>query len=295
VQPAPGAGSHSLPMLILCADDYALTEGVSRAIGELAAARRLSATSAMVTTPHWPAMAQRLAVHRGHLAVGLHLNLTLGAPAGIMPKLAPGGAFPGRNALMLRALPGLLGAREVRDEIERQLDAFERSIGFPPDHVDGHEHVHVLPGIRSVLLEAIARRYGTVKPLVRDPSDRWQAIAARGASRGKAMAVAALALGLAGQARSLQIPTNNGFSGFSRFDETVPYADELAAALIEPGPRHIAMCHPGHPDAELASLDPVVQRRRMEYETLMRDATLPDRIWRPVRAADGPPVDWARM
>ena len=32
-------------MIILCADDYAMTEGVSRAIGELAAARRLSATS----------------------------------------------------------------------------------------------------------------------------------------------------------------------------------------------------------------------------------------------------------
>ena len=35
-------------MIILCADDYAMTEGVSRAIGELAAARRLSATSVMV-------------------------------------------------------------------------------------------------------------------------------------------------------------------------------------------------------------------------------------------------------
>ena len=282
-------------MLILCADDFALTQGVSRAIGELAAARRLSATSAMVTTPHWQGMAQRLAVHRGHLAVGLHLNLTLGAPAGAMPKLAPRGTFPGRNALMLRAMPNLLDAREVRDEIERQLDAFEKGVGFPPDHIDGHEHVHVLPGIRSALLETVARRYGTVKPLVRDPSDRWQAIAAREASRGKAMAVTALALGLAGQARRLQIPTNDGFSGFSRFDEAVPYADELAAALIEPGPRHIVMCHPGHPDAELAALDPVVQRRRMEYEALMRDATLPDRIWRPVRAADSPPVDWARM
>lgn len=282
-------------MLILCADDYALTEGVSRAIGELAAARRLSATSAIVTTPHWPAMAQRLAVHRGHLAVGLHLNLTLGAPTGAMPKLGPGGTFPGRNALMLRALPNLLDAREIRDEIERQLDTFEKCVGFPPDHIDGHEHVHVLPGIRAALLEVIARRYGTVKPLVRDPSDRWQAIAARSASRGKALAVAALALGLAGQARSLHIPTNNGFSGFSRFEESVPYADELAAALIETGPRHVVMCHPGHPDAELASLDPVVQRRRMEYEALMRDTALPGRIWRPVRTADGPPVDWARM
>ena len=57
-------------MIILCADDYALTEGISRAIGELAAAQRLSATSVLVTSAHWPAMAPRLLVHRAHLASG---------------------------------------------------------------------------------------------------------------------------------------------------------------------------------------------------------------------------------
>jgi hypothetical protein len=53
------------------------------------------------------------------------------------------------------------------------------------------------------------------------------------------------------------------------------------------------MCHPGHPDADLAALDPVVERRRMEYEALMRDASLVERIWRPARGTDGPPVDWS--
>ena len=51
---------RSESMIILCADDYAMTEGISRAIGELAAAKRLSATSVMVNTPHWPAAAPRL-------------------------------------------------------------------------------------------------------------------------------------------------------------------------------------------------------------------------------------------
>jgi len=46
-------------MIILCADDYALTEGISRAIGELAAAKRLSATSVLVTSARWPAGAMR--------------------------------------------------------------------------------------------------------------------------------------------------------------------------------------------------------------------------------------------
>jgi predicted glycoside hydrolase/deacetylase ChbG (UPF0249 family) len=280
-------------MILLCADDYALTEGVSRAIGELAAARRLSATSAIVTTPHWPAMAQRLAIHRGRIAVGLHLNLTLGAPLGAMPGFAPGGILPKRNAVIARALVGLIQAREIAAEIERQLDAFERYFGFPPDHIDGHEHMHVLSGIRQCLFEVVARRYPGPRPLLRDPSDSRRAIAARGGPRGKAMAVTALALGFTAGARRRGIPTNQGFSGFSDFDVGVPYAQELEAALRAPGPRHIVMCHPGHADAELAAVDPVVERRRMEYEALMRDASLVERLWRPSRGPDGPAVDWS--
>jgi predicted glycoside hydrolase/deacetylase ChbG (UPF0249 family) len=282
-------------MILLCADDYALTEGVSRAIGELAAARRLSATSAIVTTPHWPAMAQRLVIHRGRIAVGLHLNLTLGAPLGAMPGFAPGGVFPKRNAVMARALVGLIPSREIKAEIERQLEAFERHLGFPPDHIDGHEHMHVLSGIRQSLFEVVARRYPGTKPLLRDPSDSRQAIAARGGPRGKAMAVAALAFRFGAGARRRGIPVNRGFSGFSAFDVKVPYAEELGAALRQPGPRHIVMCHPGHADAELAALDRVVERRRMEYEALMRDASLVERLWRPSRGSDGPPVDWSQV
>ncbi|MFZ1106297.1 MAG: ChbG/HpnK family deacetylase [Hyphomicrobiaceae bacterium] len=282
-------------MILLCADDYALTEGVSRAIGELAAARRLSATSALVTTPHWPAMAQRLVIHRGRIAVGLHLNLTLGAPLGAMPGFAPGGVFPKRNAVIARALLGLVQPREIKAEIERQLDAFERHLGFPPDHVDGHEHLHVLSGIRQCLFEVVARRYPGPRPLLRDPSDSRKAIAARGGPRGKALAVATLALRFAAGAQRRGIPTNQGFSGFSGFDVQVPYAQELEAALRQPGSRHIVMCHPGHADADLAALDPVVERRRMEYEALMRDSSLVERLWRPSRGLDGPSVDWSQV
>jgi hypothetical protein len=280
-------------MIVLCADDYALTQGISRAVGELAAAKRLSATSVMVNTPHWPATAPRLSVHRGHLAVGLHLNLTHGSPLGRMPRLAPGNALPQRNQLLARALAGMVDSAEIAAEVERQLDAFEKGMGFPPDHVDGHEHVHVLPGIRSPLLEAVARRYPINKPLVRDPSDSWKAIAARGIARFKALAVAALSLQFGVAARKLGVPTNQGFSGFSDFDVNQPYAQELEIALIAPGPCHIVMCHPGHADAELAATDRVVERRRMEYDALMRDATLTQRLWRPARGIDGPPVDWS--
>lgn len=279
-------------VIILCADDYAMTEGISRAIGELAAAQRLSATSVMVTSPHWPAAAPRLRAHRGHLSIGLHLNLTLGVPVGPMPRLAPAGTFPGARALAMRAFLGVLDAGEVRGEIERQLDRFEMGLQFPPDHVDGHQHMHVLPRVRAALLQALQRRYRGRPPLLRNPADRPAAIRARGVAVPKALSVGALAVGFARAAHRRGLPVNDSFAGFSDFDAEAPYADELRSAWLEPGRRHLVMCHPGHPDAELARLDPVVARRRMEYDALMRDPDLPARIWRPSRSADGPAVHW---
>ena len=93
----------------------------------------------------------------------------------------------------------------------------------------------------------------------------------------------------------MRLPVNDSFAGFSNFDVGKPYAEELQKALSQPGRRHIVMCHPGHADAELAGLDPVVERRRMEYDALMRDPGLPARIWRPSRSADGPTLAWADL
>jgi predicted glycoside hydrolase/deacetylase ChbG (UPF0249 family) len=281
-------------MIILCADDYAMTEGVSRAIGELAAARRLSATSVLTTSRHWPRMAPRLLVHRGHLSIGLHLNLTLGQPLGQMPRLAPQGTLPPLASLMTWALGGVLDAVELGAEIGRQLDRFEAALGFPPDHIDGHQHVHVLPGVRRALLKEVTRRYRVRPPLLRDPSDRLGAILSRRTTAAKALTVAALAIGFAGSARRRGLATNDSFAGFSRFDEREPYARELEQALSGSDGRHLVMCHPGHPDAELATLDPVVNRRRMEYEALMADPTLMTRIWRPARRGDGASFDWSQ-
>jgi predicted glycoside hydrolase/deacetylase ChbG (UPF0249 family) len=294
-RPGPRPPQAAPSAIILCADDYAMTEGVSRAIGELAAAQRLSATSVMVTSPHWPAGAPRLAVHRGHLGIGLHLNLTLGHPLGPMPRLAPSGALPSLERLMAWSCFPLLVQAEVRAEIERQLDRFETGLRFPPDHVDGHQHVHVLPAVRGALLDALARRYGGRPPLVRDPTDRLSALGARSTARAKAISVRLLASGFARAARRRGLPVNDSFAGFSDFRTGTPYADELKSALREPGRRHLVMCHPGHPDAELARLDPVVERRRMEYDALMRDVSLPSLIWRPARKADGPSLAWPRL
>ena len=270
-------------MIILTADDYALTYGVSRAIEQLARAGRLSATSAMVTMPDWQDSAARIRDLRGQVAVGLHLNLTVGAPAGPMPRLAPHGRFPDLRRLIVSALAQRLSNDEIAAEIRRQLDQFEHALGFQPDHVDGHQHVQILPTIRRALLDELQRRYGAAPPLVRNPPAK---------GHGKARIVNLLSTGFGRAASRRGLPVNDAFAGFSSFDVREDYAVELDAALTVAGQRAIVMCHPGFPDATLAGLDPVVARRRQEYDVLMTDPTLPAKIWRPDRSANGGPIDW---
>ncbi len=280
---APDNQPPDMTGFILCADDFAMTEGVSRGILDLLAAGRLSATGAMTNRPHWPAMARELAAFSGLADLGVHLNLTCMAPLGPMPILAPGGRLPELAELARKTLSRAAQA-EIRAEIARQLDAFGEAMGRAPDFVDGHQHVHALPGVRGLVIAEMAARYPAGSVWLRDPSDSLSAILARGLAVPKALTVKALAEGLRQQAHAAGIPTNQGFSGFSRFDAAQDYAAELAAALKRPGKCHLVMCHPGHVDDELPRIDSVVATRPIELDVLMRTPLLD--AHRPVRFRD---------
>ena len=208
-----------MTMTILCADDYAMTLGISAGIEELATAGRLSATSAMVTTPHWPSFGPRVSGLRERAAIGLHFNLTLGRPLAPMPKFAPDGQFGAVAGIIKRGAMGSLPLDEIEAEVTRQIDQFEAVAGVPPDFIDGHQHVQALPGVRKAFLAAIGRRSWVSRPLIRDPADTVVAIMARGAATGKSLQLAALALGFGTAVTAAGFPVNQGFSGASAFDE----------------------------------------------------------------------------
>jgi predicted glycoside hydrolase/deacetylase ChbG (UPF0249 family) len=255
----------------LCADDYALTPGVSRGILELLAVRRLTAVSVMVTEPGLPKAAADLRPFAASADIGLHLNLTLGSPLSAMAGLAGSGKFPALGTLVRSALLGRLPLDEIRAEIARQIDAFGRNFGRLPDYVDGHQHVHALPGIREALLSVLVEQGLAGRLWLRDPSDRLAAILIRPV-RSKALAVVALSAGFAPRAQALGFAFNRGFSGFSNFDPAGDYPAMFAAALRAPGPRHLAMCHPGYSDDALVHLDPATLSRDAELAFLLSPA-----------------------
>ena len=139
-------------VLALCADDYGVAPGVSAGILQLAKAERLSAISCITNSPHWPEQAPHLSDLPKSVDVGLHLNFTEGAP--LSQRLArrwP--TLPSLATLIARAHLGLLPIAELRGEVHAQLRAFLHGYGIAPAYIDGHQHVHHLPGLRDAILD----------------------------------------------------------------------------------------------------------------------------------------------
>jgi hypothetical protein len=250
------------PRIALCADDYGYKPGISRAIRGLVEARRLTATGAIVTFDEWVRAAQHVEGMRVQADVGLHLNLTDGAPLGPMPGLAPGGRFPDIATLARRALLGRIDPIEIRDETRRQLDAFVAGAGRLPDFLDGHHHAHAMPVVAGAVLDALSTYAGGARIPVRDPGDRLGRIVARGVAVGKAAALSLLSRGLRRVIAARGVPTNDGFSGIYDLTDHTPFGELLPRFLRAPGPRHIVMVHPGASSPEPG--DPIPAARAME-------------------------------
>lgn len=260
--------------LVVCADDYALTPGVSRAIRELIAAGRISATSVMTVCPYWPDEGPALAAVAGSSDIGLHVTLTDHVPLGAMPVLAPAGRLPPVGKLLRASLLGQLPLAEIEAEIERQLSALVEVWKRPPSHVDGHHHVHQLPGVRGALLRVLGRLSGP-RPYIRACHEPLSRILARGVARQKALVISALGAGFARAAARQGFETNDGFSGVYDLATDGHRLDALFAGFVRHlGSRPIAMCHPGYSDTTLAALDSMTAQRDAERAFLAGEGWL---------------------
>lgn len=147
--------------LIVNADDFGLTPGVSRGILEARARGILTSTTMLVNRPFQRELIE--ALDASGLGVGLHLNLTFGDPIS-NPKRVP--SLVGGDGHFLRD-PREAAARAARDEarieLGNQIDAFRRLLGRFPTHLDTHHHV----GRHEPILELVLDFARAIKVPVR--------------------------------------------------------------------------------------------------------------------------------
>jgi predicted glycoside hydrolase/deacetylase ChbG (UPF0249 family) len=138
--------------LIVNADDFNLTEGVTRGILDGHRRGIITSTTVMVNLPGLE-RARDLARESPGLDIGLHINLTFGAP--ILPASAvPSLVDPSGHLVRDRERVGDLGVvSEIRDEAAAQAKRFAEVFGRRPTHLDTHYHMHRLPRVFEAVME----------------------------------------------------------------------------------------------------------------------------------------------
>jgi predicted glycoside hydrolase/deacetylase ChbG (UPF0249 family) len=170
----PGAdGAPSRRLLIVNADDYGLTSRTSEMIVRLHHIGVVTSTTALVLAPGFAPTAHLLAGHPT-LGTGVHLCLVGPDPplslARDIPTLVDrrGALASSWHFLLPRLLAGRVDLDDVRRELTAQIElALAR--GLRLTHLDSHQHLHLWPGISTVVME-LALRYGI--PAIRCPESR---------------------------------------------------------------------------------------------------------------------------
>lgn len=227
--------------LCICADDFGLHAGVNDAVSRLAEMSRLHAVGALVGAPAWKSGAGVLRrLDALGLDIGLHLDFT-------EFPLVPGS----RNSLgrlIAQSLLHRLSRTQIRSEIRIQLDIYESVLGHGPAFVDGHQHVHQLPGIREELLAELGDRYGKTLPWIRRTRvvpESWPDNPV--SSRFKACVIEWLGAGrLSVAARRLGFSQNRGLLGVYDFHGgQARYSALVRGWLRAARDGDLLMCHPG--------------------------------------------------
>ncbi|MEO8080051.1 MAG: ChbG/HpnK family deacetylase [Caldimonas sp.] len=267
------ASSTPARLIGICADDAGFAPGIAETAFELGAQGRLSDATCITTTACWPDAARfiRRQPKAGGPATrwGLHLNLSHGTPLSASLR-AVWPEFPSLALLIARAHGAFLPTAAIADEAAAQLDAFTQAMGRPPAFIDGHQHVHHLPGVRDavVRMAAAARPGLAVRSTGRLPGPGFafkRAVIERSGGRALARLLANAGLG-----------HNRTLFGIYDFS-AAPYRSRVQqwlGAVAEKG--SLLICHP----AILRAPDPdgpaMGEARRVEADYLASPAFADD-------------------
>jgi predicted glycoside hydrolase/deacetylase ChbG (UPF0249 family) len=238
-------------LLVVTADDVGLHAGMTN--GALTAHERgvVTACSVVPAGRDFGRAAERLRAIPS-LAVGVHLTLVgarpLSPPGEVRSLVGPDGALlPGFGAFLRRYSVGMIRPGEVERELRRQIEAV-RDAGLSVTHLNGHQHLHVLPRVYEVVLR-LAVEYGIA--YVRIPVDRRP----RRGPLARRLAVAALAR-FARAARRREPTYERPRSGdatigiaqaghltVERIEELLPFVEGVTELV----------CHPGLDDQGIAA------------------------------------------
>jgi len=236
--------------IILCADDYAFSPPISKAIITLLASNRLSATSCMVNSPYWDEHAAWLEAFQNKADLGLHFTLT-----DVDPATGPRYQHPN---IIKKAYLKKLKQTDIEKELVLQIEKFEKSMGRLPDFIDGHQHIHQLPIIRDALLNVYEKVFPNRDCYIRVPISKPRTLKA-------SLITVTGATQLKKQLIKRKIPHNPSFSGVYHFSKSVNYKNHFQCFLKNIQSGGVIMCHPSLTTDEDSDSISIARQKEFRY------------------------------
>jgi chitin disaccharide deacetylase len=270
--------------LIVNADDLGWTEGVNRGILQAFHTGIVTSTSLLANGASF-AEAVKAAKSAPRLGVGVHLNLSDGAPVAdretVMSLLNDDGNLAdGPERLLLKRARLKLVLDEVEEEWDAQIQKV-RDAGIRPTHLDGHKHVHMLPALFEIALRlAIKHGIEAIRVSLEESSLRSALASGSQHRAGVVMKQGVQARGLKLLARSARkqatrmgIATPDYFCGIAQTGElTLEGVEQLLKSLPE-GTTEL-ICHPGYADEALQETPTRLQASRQKELEILTDTRI---------------------
>jgi hopanoid biosynthesis associated protein HpnK len=267
--------------LIVNADDLGWTDGVNRGILDAFRGGIVTSTTLLANGLAF-AEAVKAAKSTPGLAVGVHLNLSDAAPVADREAVTSlldnqGNLANGPEGLLLKRARGVIVLDEVEEEWDAQIQKV-RDSGIRPTHLDGHKHVHMLPGLFEIALR-LAKKHGieAIRVSLEESSLRTALASGSQHRTGVVMKQGVQARGLKllardarRQAARMGIATADYFCGIAQTGElTLEGVMQLLKKLPE-GTTEL-ICHPGYADEALQKTATRLQASRQKELAILTD------------------------
>jgi chitin disaccharide deacetylase len=265
--------------LIVNADDLGWAEGVNRGVAETHQNGIVTSTSLLANGAAFESGVE-LARTMPALGVGVHLNLSDGKPVSPIEKVPSivneqGEFAGGPENFLLRIARRNLRLMEVESEWNSQIQKVADA-GIQPTHLDGHKHVHMLPGLFEIVLR-LAKRHGIGAVRVSHEASTLRVALSSGEKQNlpivmkqgvQARVLKLLARDARRMAESAGIATTDYFCGIAQTGELTVEGMKCLLQSLPEGTTEM-MCHPGFVDEELEkSATRLQDSRALEVEIL---------------------------
>ena len=261
--------------LIINADDFGLSHGITDGILLTHRKGLLTSTSLMVNQP-----ATEYAIRRApevpDLSIGIHLNLTEGKPvlAGeeVRTLVNLAGEFIGPAEMGSRLLRWEASPGEIEAEFRAQIGRM-KSLGIEPTHADSHHRIHMYPAAARAFYKAVTSE-GIRR--ARAPRKRYWPTSGRlggphtGPLYRRIAAKSYLEFLQSVIFRGLHLP-DAGVTFHPKYGSSPDKLSEAWQSTFEfmPEGAYELWCHPGFVQAGFSETDSLCERREQEIAILL--------------------------